>query len=146
MIVLGCQLPINLCLILIIILLRKLRNCKGYWIQILDEALRTLGFVIYRINKGNWRTFTHWKSMWLKPKLQKPQQKHGSQLSSVHEVIRFWYEVWWCYFKCLLCAECETWNNNAMNKDSEFSTFEGKTFINFSWARKTPSRYLCMLL
>lgn len=94
----------------------------------------------HRVNKGNLRDLhTQWKSMWLKLKLQKAEQKHEWQLSTVHEVIRCWHDIWWCDFKCLLCAECKIWNNKAKDEVSNSSIIEGKTFIDLTWA----SKYFC---
>lgn len=143
MIVVRWQFTINWCLILIITLLRKLRNCKGYWIQFLYQCLRTLGFVTRKVNKGNWRIFTHWQPMWLKLNLQKPEQKHGSQLSNVHEVIRFWYEVYWYYFKCLLCTKCEIWNSSAMNKDSDSSKHSKYSLTSVESGKYPVSIFVC---
>lgn len=58
--ILRSQVPLHLCLILIIILMRKLRNCKLYWFQNLVEAIRTMGFVTYRENKGDLKDHTQW--------------------------------------------------------------------------------------
>lgn len=99
-----------------------------------------MGFVTYKVNKGKLKDLhTQRKSMWLKLKLQKAEQKH----EWVHEVIRCWHDIWWRDFKCLLCAECKIWNNKSKDVVSYSSIFEGKSVIDLSWARKTPCKYFC---